>query len=279
MRIKNAMKINNAIINKLFLLLPFLLLLGCSMEEDSIGDRQWQIVWQDEFDGPSGQLPDPDKWRFDIGTDWGNAQLEYDTDRPENVSLDGNGHLAITARRESFAGSAFTSGRITTEGLFEQTYGRFEARIKVPYGPGIWPAFWMLGSNIRSVSWPQCGEIDIMEFRGQETQTIHGSVHGPGYSGCCPITETFDLQNGRFDAKFYNYSVEWGEDYIDFFVNGIPYQRVEPDDVPGEWVFNTPFHIILNVAVGGNFVGFPTDDTEFPQTMLVDYVRVYKEKK
>lgn len=263
---------------KYFLFISSMFILGCLESDDPIYDRKWELAWQDEFEGPAGTSPDPAKWTYDIGTDWGNAQLEYDTDRPENVSLDGKGHLAIIARRESYAGSSYTSARITTEGLFEKRYGKFEARIKMPWGPGLWPAFWMLGSNIRTVDWPQCGEIDIMEYRGQETDIIHGSVHGPDYSGCCPITKAYQLSRARFDIDFHVFTVEWGEDFIDFFVDSIPYQRVTPKDVPGEWVFNTPFYIILNMAVGGNFVGFPTEGTQFPQTMLIDYVRVYDQK-
>ena len=238
----------------------------------------WQLVWQDEFDGPDGQSPDSTKWTYDIGTDWGNAQLEYDTDRPENVSLDGFGNLAITARRESYMGRAFTSARIKTQGLFEQAYGRFEASIKMPWGPGIWPAFWLLGSNIETVGWPQCGEIDIMEYRGQQTNLIHGTVHGPGYSGGAAVTKSFGFENKRFDVDFHLFAVEWGENYLRFYVDEVLYQEIKPEDLPGEWVFDNPFFIILNVAVGGNYVGFPTSETPFPQTMLVDYVRVYKEQ-
>ncbi|MFK7935419.1 MAG: family 16 glycosylhydrolase, partial [Saprospiraceae bacterium] len=194
-----------------------------------------------------------------------------------NVSLDGDGNLAIIARRESFAGSAFTSGRIKTQGLFEQAYGRFEARIKMPWGPGIWPAFWLLGGNIDEVSWPQCGEIDIMEYRGQETNLVHGSLHGPGYSSGNAVTKSFGFENARFDNNFHIFAVNWTEDYIDFFVDDNLYQRLEPSDVDGEWVYDHPSFIILNLAVGGDYVGFPTDQTDFPQTMLVDYVRVYQE--
>ena len=238
----------------------------------------WQLVWQDEFDGPQDQSPDPTKWTYDIGTDWGNAQLEYDTDRPENVSLDGEGNLVITARREQYAGQPFTSARIKTQGLFEQTYGRFEARIKMPWGPGIWPAFWLLGSNIETVGWPQCGEIDIMEYRGQQTNLIHGTVHGPGYSGGGAVTKSYGFEQARFDTDFHLFAVEWGKDYLRFYVDDILYQEIKPEDLPGPWVFDKPFFIILNVAVGGNYVGFPTSETPFPQTMLIDYVRVYKEQ-
>ena len=261
----------------LTILLIFIIGLTSCSETSGPEERNWQLVWQDEFDGPAGQSPDSANWTYDIGTDWGNNQLEYDTDRPENVSLDGNGNLAITARAEAYMGSPFTSARIKTQGLFDQTYGRFEARIKMPWGPGIWPAFWLLGANIDTVAWPQCGEIDIMEYRGQEPTTIHGSVHGPGYSGGQAITKSFDLIGDRFDNDFHIYSIEWGGDYIDFFVDENYYQRITPNDLTGAWVFNHPFFIILNVAVGGDYVGFPTTGTPFPQTMLVDYVRVYQE--
>jgi beta-glucanase (GH16 family) len=175
-------------------------------------------------------------------------------------------------------GSAYTSARIVTRGLFEQTYGRFEARIKLPWGQGIWPAFWLLGSNFTEVGWPACGEIDIMEYRGQETSIVHGTVHGPGYSAGNGVTERYSLQNGRFDTDFHLFAVEWGRDYIDFYVDNNLYQTITPDDVSGEWVFDHPFYIILNIAVGGSYVGPPNETTVFPQSMLVDYVRVYEEK-
>ena len=271
------MKWNNTIIIKTLLLISVFALYWSCNEDDGIVERNWQLVWEDDFEGESGQAPDASKWTYDIGTNWGNQQLEYDTDRTDNVSLDGEGNLAITARRESFAGSPFTSGRITTRGLFEQTYGRFEASIKMPWGPGIWPAFWLLGSNEEEVGWPQCGEIDIMESRGQQPHIVHGTIHGPGYSGGAGIAGSYGLENNRFDVDFHIYAVEWGEDYIDFYVDDVLYQRITPDDVPGEWVYDHAFHIILNVAVGGSYVGFPTDDTPFPQTMYVDWVKVYGE--
>lgn len=253
---------------------------ACQDDDDTaIVERQWQLVWEDGFEGPAGQAPDASKWAYDIGTGdngWGNQELQYYTDRPENIALNGSGQLAITARSESYAGSAFTSARIKTQGLFEQAYGRFEARIKLPWGPGIWPAFWMLGADITQTPWPQCGEIDIMEYRGQQPHLIHGSVHGPGYSGGAAITKAFGLENGRFDVDFHVFAIEWGEDYIDYFVDDTLYQRITPGGVTGEWVYDHPFFLLLNVAVGGNFVGFPTSQTPFPQTMLVDYVKVFK---
>ncbi|MEL6987195.1 MAG: glycoside hydrolase family 16 protein [Bacteroidota bacterium] len=253
---------------------------GCFSCDDAndnpLANKEWRLVWEDEFNGPEGQLPDAAKWQFDIGTNWGNQQLEFDTDRAENASLDGDGNLAIVARRESFSGSAFTSARITTKNLFEQTYGRFEARIKLPWGPGIWPAFWLLGANIDDVSWPQCGEIDIMEYRGQEPSIIHGSVHGPGYSGGAAISKSFAFENDRFDVDFHIFRIDWTDELINFYVDETLYQQIRADDLTGEWVYDHPFFIILNVAVGGNYVGFPTNQTNFPQTMLVDWVRVYE---
>ncbi|MDE2653377.1 MAG: glycoside hydrolase family 16 protein [Gemmatimonadota bacterium] len=248
---------------------------GCD-SFDGEADPVWTLVWSDEFDGPAGQLPNSSNWTFDIGTDWGNNQLEYDTDRPENVSLDGNGNLAITAREESYMGSAYTSGRIKTQGLFEQAYGRFEARIQLPTGQGIWPAFWMLGNDIGTVGWPECGEIDIMEYRGQEPSIILGTIHGPGYSGGGGVGNRYALTGDRFDTGFHEFAIEWTESGIVWFVDGQRYHAVDPGDPDGRWVFDHPFFILLNVAVGGGFVGPPNESTTFPQTMLVDWVRVYR---
>ncbi len=258
------------------LALPATLLLAACGILGTPDEPVWTLEWSDEFDGPAGQPPNPAHWTFDIGTDWGNRQLEYDTDRPENVSLDGDGNLAITARRESYRGSAYTSARIKTQGLFEQAYGRFEARIRLPTGQGIWPAFWMLGRDIDAVGWPECGEIDIMEYRGQEPTVVLGTVHGPGYSGADGIGARYALTGARFDTDFHEFAIEWTEDGIVWFVDGQRYHAVDRDDPSGRWVFDHPFFILLNVAVGGNFVGPPNDATIFPQTMLVDWVRVYR---
>ena len=247
---------------------------GCREDGDP---APYGLIWQDEFTGPAGLLPDSTRWRCDLGTDWGNGQLEYDTDRPQNASLDGEGHLAITARREDYAGQSYTSGRLTTRGLFEQTRGRFEARIQLPVGQGLWPAFWLLGADIDRVGWPQCGEIDVMEYRGQEPRVLHGSLHGPGYSGGGALTSSHVLAQGGFDLGFHEFAVEWNEEAITWLVDGYAYFTAAPADLPPgtNWVFDHPFFIILNVAVGGRWVGAPDETTAFPQTMLVDYVRVY----
>lgn len=256
-----------------------IVLLGCEQQPvQSLPQRTWTLAWSDEFDGVAGSSPDTSKWKFDIGTGvngWGNSELQYYTSRPSNVQLSGDGQLVLTARRESYSGSGYTSARLKTQGLFSQKYGRFEARIKTPSGPGVWPAFWLLGDNFNEVGWPQCGEIDIMEQRGQQPAITHGSVHGPGYSGGNALTKPYALMQGRFDTDFHVYAIEWGPSYIDFFVDNYLYQRITPSDLSGEWVFNQPFFIILNVAVGGNYVGYPTTATPLPQSMIVDFVRVY----
>ncbi|UCE04276.1 MAG: glycoside hydrolase family 16 protein [Candidatus Latescibacterota bacterium] len=261
------------------LVLTLVTIVAASCRDTSGQERlEWKLVWQDEFEGPAGQSPDSNRWRFDIGEDWGNAQLEYDTNHTENVSLDGDGHLAITARRESYRGRDYTSGRINTRGFFEQARGRFEARIRLPVGQGIWPAFWLLGGNFGEVGWPACGEIDIMEYRGQEPSIVHGSLHGPGYFGGSAVTGRFALPDEGFNEDFHIFGVEWDADRITWTIDEVPYQFIAPRDLPrgGRWVFDHPFFIILNVAVGGHFVGPPDASTSFPQTMLVDWVRVYR---
>lgn len=281
MKLFNTKHIQKVIISSTLglFLLP---LIACDEEAvQTLPARNWELVWSDDFDGDAGTLPDAGKWTYDIGTGnsgWGNQELEYYTKRTDNVKLDGNGNLVITAKKENYGGSAFTSARLKTQGLFSHAYGKIEARIKTPYGPGIWPAFWMLGDNVGTVGWPNSGEIDIMELKGHIPNVVYGTLHGPGYSGGAAITKSYGLKDSRFDQDFHVFAVEWKENQIDFFVDGFLYQRVTPKDVTGEWAFNHPFFLILNVAVGGNFVGFPTDGTAFPQNMYVDYVRVYKEK-
>ncbi len=250
---------------------------GCGADEEAV---QTGLIWQDEFDGPAGQSPDAAKWVYDVGNGdngWGNNQLEYDTNLPANVSLDGLGNLAITARAQSYEGFDYTSARIKTKGLFARERGRFEARIKLPVGQGMWPAFWMLGNDIDSVGWPTCGEIDIMEYRGQEPRVLVGTIHGPGYSGSNPLTRTYTLGDGGLNTAFHVYAIEWTSTSIQWFIDGQLYSTYGPGDLPPgtRWVFDHPFFLLLNLAVGGNWVGSPDATTVFPQTMLVDYVRVY----
>ncbi len=246
------------------------------------------LVWEDNFDGPQGQLPDPANWQFDLGTDWGNQELQCYTDRATNASLDGASNLVITARAESYSGPAagiggvpctatgYTSARLNTAGLHQQEQGRFEARIKIPTSTGMWPAFWMLGANLPSVGWPRAGEIDIMENLGRTPSSVVGSLHGPGYSGANPVTRRYDLVGSRFDADFHTFAVEWSSDRINWFVDSTLYQSIKKSYTPGDWVFDHPFYLILNLAVGGGPPGPPTG-TVFPQQMVVDWVRVYKE--
>jgi beta-glucanase (GH16 family) len=232
---------------------------------------------QDEF-STDGAL-NSTIWDFNIGTGnngWGNNELQYYTDRKENAVVQ-NGVLIMTAKKEDYNGSGYTSARILTKTKFEQAYGRYEARIRLPYGQGIWPAFWLLGADIDEVGWPQCGEIDIMENRGQEPTLINGTVHGPGYSAGESIGKSYELLNNRFDTSFHIFGIEWGPEYINFYVDDVLYNQITPEDVPGEWVYDHPFFIIVNLAVGGDYVGLPNAETVFPQTMLVDYVRVYKQ--
>lgn len=278
----NEMKKNKRIIRAtgLGLITLCLVIISCSNDDyTQTVTTLNNLVMQDEFDEDGA--PNPDLWSYDIGTGadqglngWGNNELQYYTDRPENVIVE-DGMLKITALQESFEGSSYTSARILTKGKYAKKYGRFEARMQLPWGQGMWPAFWLIGENIDDVRWPNCGEIDIMENRGSEPTLISGALHGPGYSGGNAILRPYDFKDERVDTAFHVYGIEWGSDYINFYVDDVLYSQITPDDVTGNWVFDQPFYIIINVAVGGNFGGPPNADTVFPQTMLVDYVRVY----
>lgn len=236
----------------------------------------WTLSWSDEFDGTS---LDAGKWVFDIGNSngWGNAESEYYTDRPQNLTIE-NGNLVIHALQESYGGKTYTSARIKTYGKFSQAYGRVEARIRIPYGQGLWPAFWMLGDDINTAGWPQCGELDIMENIGKEPAIVHGTAHGPGYSGSNGIGASYSLPgNTRFADDFHVYAIEWEPAAVRWYVDNALYKTLTPKDLPAnaKWVFDHPFFILLNVAVGGSWPGYPDATTVFPQTMQVDYVRVY----
>jgi len=244
----------------------------------------WTLAWSDEFNGANGSQPDATKWTYDVGGNgWGNDELEYYTSRPVNASIQ-DGNLVIQALKETYTGTDnvtrnYTSARLKTQGLFQQSQGRFEARIKIPYGQGMWPAFWMLGNNVDSAGWPACGEIDIMENIGMEPSIIHGSAHGPGYTGGTGVGTTFTLPNNqRFADDFHIFAVEWESGVIRFYVDTNLYQTITPASLPagGTWAFDHPFFLLLNVAVGGDWPGNPDSTTVFPQTMLVDYVRVYQ---
>ncbi|HLZ12678.1 MAG TPA: glycoside hydrolase family 16 protein [Candidatus Acidoferrum sp.] len=242
------------------------------------------LAWSDEFNGADGSTPDSTKWTYDLGGGgWGNKELETYTNRAVNAQIK-NGNLVITAQKETFTGAdgiarEYTSARLKTQNLFAQAYGRFEARIKIPAGQGMWPAFWMLGNDIAATGWPKSGEIDIMENIGREPGMVHGSLHGP--SSAAPTsdeTSTVTLPgNANFADDFHVYAVEWEPAEVRFYVDANNYATFKKAEWPanGTWVFDHPFFILLNVAVGGNWPGSPDATTQFPQQMLVDYVRVY----
>ena len=232
----------------------------------------WVLVWSDEFNGTSVNTTN---WNFETGAGgWGNNEQQYYRSQNATVS---NGNLVITAKRESFGGANYTSARMTTQNKRTFTYGKMEARIKLPLGQGLWPAFWMLGSDIGKVGWPDCGEIDIMEFIGKEPFTVFGTIHGPGYSGANGISRSTTVADpGGVAGDFHVFAVEWAETEIKWFLDGKQYAAVTKKDLPSgtKWVFDHPYFIILNFAVGGKWPGSPSAATKFPQSMLIDYVRV-----
>lgn len=259
-------------------------LTGChDDDEPTEKGHDWVMVWHDEFDTPTkDNRPDPKKWTYDLGPNPSNNELQVYTDREVNAGYTyykGLGCLHITALKEDYQGYAYTSARLKTQGIYSTQYGRFEARMKLPFGPGIWPAFWMLGRDYDKVGWPQCGEIDIMENRGWQPSMVSSSLHMPGRSGGNPLTQDFSLTGKRFDTDFHVYAVEWSKSSIDFYVDNKLYHHETPlTATGGTWVFDHPFFILLNLAVGGDFVGYPTGDTRFPQNLYIDYVRVYKDR-
>ncbi len=241
-------------------------------------------TFTDDFDGAAGAPPDPGRWTHETGDNGGNNhELEYYTDSTANAALDGAGHLVITARQENPAGYTcwygscrYTSARLNTASTFTQEYGHVEARIKIPRGQGMWPAFWALGDNIGSAGWPGCGELDVMENVGFEPGTVHGSAHGPGYSGANPLTGSYTLPGGAaFADDFHTFAIDWAPDRVSWLVDGNTYETHTPADTNGNpWVYDHPFFLILNLAVGGDWPGSPDGGTQFPQQMIVDYVHV-----
>ena len=246
---------------------------------DAGSDRPgWKLVWHDEFDGPAGSAPDASKWVHETGGNgFGNNELEYYTDRTDNAALDGQGKLVITARKESYMNKQYTSARLKTQGKFEHTYGRYAARLRISLGQGLWPAFWMLGANIGSASWPMCGEIDIMENVGKEPSIVHGTLHGPGYSGGNGLGAPYTIMGAKVADDFHVFAVEWESNTVRFYVDDHLYETRTLSDLPKgtTWVFDHPFFVLLNLAVGGQWPGNPDNTTTFPQTLVVDYVRVY----
>ena len=250
----------------------------------------WSLVWSDEFDGPAGAAPDAAKWSYDAGGDgWGNAELETycapDSAAPcdpaaPNAYQDGQGHLVISANRD--AAGRWTSARLKTFGLKTFDYGRVEARMRLPTGAGLWPAFWMLGSNIQSVGWPACGEIDVMENVPElGADAIKATLHGPGYSGSDGYGRALRLPDGgRVDDRFHVYGARWSPGRVEFYLDDpsqVFFVAARDGIPPGtEWVFDHPFFMIMNLAVGGSWPKDPSPSTPNPAKMLVDYVRVYR---
>src|SRR6185295_562215 len=247
----------------------------------------WQLVWSDEFNGSAGPI-DTTFWHFDMGDGcpgvcgWGNNEREYYTRDTANIRLNGQGQLQIVGRVNQdtslhcyYGMCGYTSAKITTAGKLMPYHARVEARIQLAAGQGLWPAFWMLGQNIGTVGWPTCGEMDIMENKGSQTDRMSSAVHGPGYSGNTPFVH---VDAPVTTTDFHIYTVEWDGNSIRFSVDGSQHYSLSRTTVTpkGAWVFDQGFFIILNLAVGGNFDGNPASDAIFPATMLVDYVRVYQ---
>ncbi len=245
-------------------------------------------VWSDEFTGPAGAGVDTTRWRYDTADGcsqhncgWGNNEKEYYSKSPENIALNGQGQLQIVARVAPaglscyYGPCRYTSAKITTHGKVWVSPGRVEARIKLAPGQGLWPAIWLLGKHVETVGWPAGGELDIMENHGSDITTTSSAVHGPGYSGNTPFAHA--LARGTLDSGFHRYAIEWDSLRIRFFVDDTVHYVVSKTDVQqyGNWVFDQPFFLILNLAVGGHFDGDPRSDAIFPATMLIDYVRVY----
>jgi beta-glucanase (GH16 family) len=257
-------------------------LAGCSQLSSYLPDRAtqiptlpgWTLVWQDEFEDDAINT---ENWTFDIGGwGWGNGEAQYYTDRQENARVE-DGMLVIEARQEKFEDSYYTSARLKTQGLQNFQYGRIEARLKVPSGKGLWPAFWMLGSDFNGSNWPDVGEIDIMEYIGKEPDLIFGTLHGPGYSGALGRSK-WNRQLYNIADEFHTYAIEWEPDEIRWYYDGTHYFTVSSTDIGElEWVFDQPFFIILNLAVGGQLPGPVGLDTEFPARYYIDYVRVYQQ--
>lgn len=251
---------------------------------------QWVQTWSDEFDGAAGTSINEATWRYDTADGcnagicgWGNNEKQYYTSTAENIALNGQGQLAIVARKAPdgltcyYGPCLYSSAKVTTRGTVLAAPGRVEARIKLPAGQGLWGAFWMLGQSHPGIPWPACGEIDIMESKGSQPATTSSALHGPGYSGNTPFAQAHTLASGTFTEEFHIFAVEWDSLHVRFFVDSTVHYAFTRDAVEkrGPSVLDQSFYLILNLAVGGNFDGDPRSDAIFPATMLVDYVRIF----
>jgi beta-glucanase (GH16 family) len=249
----------------------------------SPGAQYTKLVFSDDFTGPVGTPPSPSKWIHDVGA-YGSPdnELQTYTDSPANASVDGHGDLAIVARQQTATGPDeltrnYTSARLETQGLFSTTYGLIEARMKIPAGTGLWSAFWMLGDDIDKVGYPASGEVDVMETLGQSPFKVRGTLHGPGLPSGYARGQDFDSPSS-LAAGFHTYAVSWSANSITWLLDGTPYASVTSASLaPGQtWVFDRPFHLLLDLAVGGDWPGPPDASTPFPATLLVNWVRVYQ---
>ncbi|WP_445263765.1 glycoside hydrolase family 16 protein [Rhodohalobacter sp. 8-1] len=236
-----------------------------------------ELVWSDEFDYKG--LPDSTKWGYDVGYIANNEKQYYTESRLENARVE-DGRLVITAIKEDWEGFDYTSARLVTRGKETWTYGRFEARAKVPTGRGTWAAIWTLGANISEVGWPESGEIDIMEYVGYDPDKVHGYVHTEAYNHTIGTDKGSSYTLERPWEEFHVYAVEWYDDRIDFFVDDVKYFTFEKESSDNDvWPFDKPHYLILNLAIGGNWGGTEgIDNTLFPHRFEVDYVRVYQRK-
>ncbi|MET9498802.1 lectin [Streptomyces sp. NPDC006552] len=241
------------------------------------------VTFSDTFDGAAGSAVNSSRWTLETGDNVNNHERQYYTSGTNNAALDGQGHLVITAKKENpanyqcwYGTCQYTSARLNTSGKFSAQYGHVEARMKIPRGQGMWPAFWMLGTDIGSVGWPNSGEIDVMENVGFEPSTVHGTLHGPGYSGSAGVGAGYSLPGGQaFADAFHTFAVDWAPNSVKWSVDGTVYQTRTPADVSGKtWAFNKPFFLILNLAVGGYWPGDPDGSTAFPAQLVVDSVSV-----
>jgi beta-glucanase (GH16 family) len=262
---------------------PFLLAPQQSMS-DPVAAKQWKLVWSDEFN--YNGLPDDNKWGYDVGGHgWGNKELQYYTERRKENARVENGNLIIEARQDGFQGNLYTSARLVSKNKGDWTYGRFEVRAKLPSGRGTWPAIWMLPTqkNYGNGGWPDNGEIDIMEHVGFDPDVVHGSAHTRAYHHKINTQKTAKITVSEARTSFNIYTVEWSSKEIRWYVNGKHFftfanERLSnPNADYQQWPFDKPFHLLLNLAVGGMWGGAQgVDDSIWPQRMEVDYVRVYQ---